>query len=67
MARSKKKTPLTNPLETKPLERDEIDEVIDVVAKFVSPSADIERLRESLFYRPVRDRVIALVEGRKGR
>ncbi|MFH0815736.1 MAG: hypothetical protein V1934_02830 [Methanobacteriota archaeon] len=65
MARNNEKNPLTNPLHKKPLERDEIDEVIEVVARFVSPGADIEILRASPFYQPVRERVAILIGGRK--
>ena len=65
MTRSNEKKPLRKPLETEPLEKDEIDEIIEVVARFASPGADIEILRASPFYQPVRERVAFLMRGRK--
>jgi hypothetical protein len=66
MARSNEKKPLKKPLEQRPPGRDEIDDVIEVVAMFASPGVDTELLRRSPFYRPVRERIAALLE-RRGR
>jgi hypothetical protein len=65
MTGSSKRKPLEKLNRQKSSKRDEIDEIIEVVARFASPGADMKILRASPFYRPVRDRVTILVGGCK--